>query len=420
MRRSALVLSVFSLAMAACQRQLMPTPNLHIQRQDNTFDRVPVEFQSNQVDVLYITDRQPSEQADNGPAYGYDRSPSLAFGSCTVQIGGISWDELVLASRTERRAASLPLSILQVRETARFPPVPYPIISGERRPIEDPLVLAAHDATEARLHDVLAFRLSRTQRKHAFVYVHGFNNKFEDAVFVSAELWHFLGRQGVPICYTWPAGRAWSQKGYAHDRESGEFTVFHFKQVLRALGRCEQIEKVHILAHSRGTAVVTTALRELNIEHTYAPISARQALKLGNVVLAAADLDFEVVLQRLAGEHFEYLPERLTIYTSPADRALAFAANLTLGISRLGQIDALELTKPRIREMHEHIPITFVTARVHSGLIGHSYFTDSPAVASDLILVLRDDLPPGAEHGRPLTDQGANFWELRDDYLRPR
>src|SRR4030095_15030046 len=111
-------------------------------------------------------------------------------------------------------------------------------------------------------------------------------NDFADAVCVSTELWHFLGRQGVPICYTWPAGRALSSKGYVHDQESGEFTVFHFKQFLRALGQCPSIEKVHILAHSRGAAVVATALHELHIEHTYAPISAREALKLGNVVVA--------------------------------------------------------------------------------------------------------------------------------------
>jgi esterase/lipase superfamily enzyme len=49
-------------------------------------------------------------------------------------------------------------------------------------------------------------RLALTSRKAAYVYIHGYNNTFADGVLVIAELWHFLGRQGVPILYTWPAG----------------------------------------------------------------------------------------------------------------------------------------------------------------------------------------------------------------------
>ena len=41
-----------------------------------------------------------------------------------------------------------------------------------------------------------------------------------------AEFWHFLGRLGVPLKYTWPAGRP-GLNGYSYDRESSEFTVNH-------------------------------------------------------------------------------------------------------------------------------------------------------------------------------------------------
>ena len=50
------------------------------------------------------------------------------------------------------------------------------------------------------------------------------------------------------------------------------------------------------------------------------------------------------------------------------------------------------------------------------GGVGHGYFHASPAVSSDLILLLRDDLDPGADHGRPLVQKAQNFWELADDY----
>ena len=71
---------------------------------------------------------------------------------------------------------------------------------------------------------------------------------------VIAELWHFLGRQGVPILYTWPAGFG-GLRGYTRDRESGGFTIFHLKQFLRLLASTPELEELNIIAHSRGTDV---------------------------------------------------------------------------------------------------------------------------------------------------------------------
>jgi esterase/lipase superfamily enzyme len=414
-----LAISILCIVAVGCgQRQLMPTPNLYAYSDDDAFDRVPAVYRNNQVDVLYVTDRAPEGEDKTEVTYGYGRSHSLAFGSCIVEIGkDVSWDDLVAASRTARRDVSLPLCLKQVRELARFPVVPYPLVDEGPPPVADPEVLAQAAETEAALHKELAERLSHSEQKHVYIYIHGFANTFEDAVLTSAELWHFLGRQGVPVCYTWPAGRGLSGRGYVYDTVSCEFTIFHLKQLLRALGRCPQVEKVHILAHSRGTDVATTAVRELHIEHKHADISAREAVKLGNLVLAAPDLDFDVVQQRLGGERVGSVPERGTIYTSPTDRALALADVMTLGLARLGQLQPSELT-PRLRELLEMSPVTFVEALVDTGFLGHSYFHNSPAVSSDLIMVLRDNRPPGAEHGRPLKERLSNFYELRDDYLK--
>ena len=173
-------------------------------------------------------------------------------------------------------------------------------------------------------------RLSATARKEAFVFVHGFNNDFEDAAFVMAELWHFLGREGVPIIYSWPAGRQTSTRGYNYDRESGEFTVYHLKEFLRTLASCAELEKFHLIAHSRGTDVATTALRELNIELGCGGQDARGLLKLGNLVLAAVDMDMGVTLQRIASEYVGRVAESVTIYSSTKDKALEFARHAPL------------------------------------------------------------------------------------------
>jgi len=258
-------------------------------------------------------------------------------------------------------------------------------------------------------------RLTLTSRKAAYVYVHGYNNTFEDGALVIAELWHFLGRQGVPILYTWPAGSGGGLRGYDHDRESGEFTIFHLKQFLRLLAAMPELEELNLIAHSRGTDVLTSALRELYIETRTAGHDFRTVYRIKNVVLAAADLDLEVVTQRLAAEYVGLGVERSTLYVSPVDKALGFSSLLFTSLRRMGQVQPEDLTDEQ-RQFIERVARTqLIDARVPTGFIGHAYFYRHPAVSADLILLLRYHLEPGSP-GRPLHKRGANFWQITPDY----
>ena len=85
---------------------------------------------------------------------------------------------------------------------------------------------------------------------------------------------------------------------------------------------------------------------------------------------------------------------------------------------RLGQLSLSDLS-PEERERITSISnVTFVDARLPTGFVGHSYFHTNPAVSSDLILLLRDDRPPGAEHGRPLQQEMGNYWVIYSGYPR--
>ncbi len=114
-----------------------------------------------------------------------------------------------------------------------------------------------------------------------------------------AVFFHLFDRRGVPIVYSWPSGHPGLLRGYSYDRESGLFTVFHLKQLLRALMAMDDVEKIHVVAHSRGTAVITDALREPIIELEAAGLNTREEMRLANLVLLAADLDVELMEQRL-------------------------------------------------------------------------------------------------------------------------
>lgn len=412
-----LIALLLPLLVVGCGRSLMPTPNLYAYGSRTEWQNVPAALQSNTVDVLYATDRVATE-GDRGPSYNTDRSLSLAFGLCTVALGpDLSWNELVDASRQQRRRR-VPLAIEQVREVGRFPDTPwdFDVIDGEA--VTEPTVVRNYAAARKQVQELLAMQLKTARRKEAYLFIHGFNNYFDDAVFVMGEFWHFAGREGVPIAYSWPAGGGISFRGYNEDRESGEFTVFHLKQFLEAIADTPELEKLHLIAHSRGTDVLASALRELNIKYRAKGADPAQALKIGNLVFAAPDIDLEVAMQRIEAERITRICERLTVYSSPDDRALAMANWLFRSAVRLGSLTFAELPAERRFELAKLRDVSFIIADVDDGYLGHSYFYKNPAVSSDLILLIRDNRPPGAEHGRPLRKNDEGTWVIDDDYLK--
>lgn len=237
----------------------MPTPSLYVHAESNPFKDVPAELQGNKVDIMYVTDRSPIEQSDGSIKYGFGRSMSLAFGSCIVEIGkDVTWDQLVSQSRTNKRSISLPMRVHKIEEHGRFADYPLPLVKEDEKIMVDPDVQARQMALADEFRKELNSRLALTPHKEAYVFVHGFNNDFDDSVIVMAEMWHFLGRRGVPIAYSWPAGAGTSFRGYNEDYESSEFTVYHFKRFLNALSTYPELKKIHVIAHSRGTNVATS------------------------------------------------------------------------------------------------------------------------------------------------------------------
>jgi esterase/lipase superfamily enzyme len=334
-----------------------------------------------------------------------------------VEIGqDVSWDTLVAESRQRERSQKLPLHIRSITEQARFPATPLPLVASNGQLAIDPAVQATHEQAAEQLRQAIRQRLDLTPHKAVYVFVHGYNNTFEDGAFVIAQLWHFLGRQGVPILYTWPAGVGGVLRGYTRDRESGEFTIYHLKQFLRILATTAEVEQVHLIAHSRGTDVLTSALRELVIETRAAGQEPRTVFKLHNVVLAAADLDMEVITQRLGAEQVGLAVDWTTIYVSESDRAIGISGCLFVSTRRLGRVQPEDLTDEQRLRMALVARVSLIDARVSAGFIGHSYFYAHPAVSADLIRLLRDGFAPGSP-GRPLHKRGENFWQITNDYL---
>lgn len=422
-----LAIVVLLLTLPGCSKysfyDLAPAPNLYVHHGQNPYPAVPESLRTTEAPVIYVTDREPEKltpaqtAAGYQTAYGYRRSRSTAFGIINVDLGpGMTWDQLAATSTEHDRAKPIRLVCKDTRELGRFPPTPDGIV------IEDGMAKLRDGISKERLQAenqfraLMAERLAQASTHDAYIFIHGYNSEFEWPAYVIAQMWHYMGRPGVPIAYSWPAGSPGLLRGYQYDRESGEFTIFHLKRFLLLLGSVPGLERVCIVAHSRGTDVATSALRELTLE-LGGWQEARRALKLSILVLAAADLDFEVVNQRLVAEEFLLVPDRTVFYVHKEDEALGLADWMFASNARMGQLGP-DAVKPEGKiVLHQAKRLEIVDARISTPeMFSHSYFYAHPAACSDLILVLRDGRAAGAENGRPLKRDPSGFWILDNQY----
>jgi esterase/lipase superfamily enzyme len=419
------VLAVVLAAGCGSARQMMPTPNVHMDEGRDFYGELAPELQSSEVQLFYVTDRAPEVDEEGELSYGYERSNSLSFGTAVVDLGkDMSWDQLLEASRTQKRLNPVELELRDVESIVRGPAVPLPYREENGRIVEEPMLAAERDASREVFREALVQNLTVTPRKEVFLFVHGYHNTFADAAYTMGELWHFLGRIGVPIIYTWPAGFP-GLFGYTYDRESSEFTVYHLRSALKAIASYPEVEKIHVIAHSRGTDVAVAALRELTIEARGGGLDPREKFKIHNFILAAPDLDLEVATQRIIGDRLPLSVHRFTIYSSPEDKAIGVASRLFASprgrLGTFGQDDISGPAKAALEFGNANLAfVNFepaVDALFEGQGFGHSYFRDAPTVASDVVLMLRDDLDPG-EGARRLKPTGPHLWAIPEGYPR--
>ena len=394
--------------------KLMPTPNIYAYGGNYPESSVPPGLKSNEVNLLFVTDRAPETTAEGTLEYGAGRSASTGFGSAIVEIGNnLSWQELVKISETSSRSTSPPVRVTSRTELGRFPATPHAflVVDGEAR--EDPEVQSEYDQVVSQFRQEVNRRMLQTSNNEVHIFIHGFNNSFDLAAVSLAELWHFLGRQGVPLLYSWPAAHG-GLFGYFVDRESGEFTIYHLKNLIRLLASFPEVERINLLAHSRGSHVTATALRELIIEARAGGHDPRELYRIENLIMAAPDLDFDIVRQRLMAEKFGPAFGEITVYTTDSDKALSLSQTLMSG-TRFGRIRAADLGEQERAIFKVVKNVAFIDVHGVRSFTGHAYYLSSPSTSSDIIRTINNGYKPGSP-GRPLTHRMLNFWEMPVDY----
>lgn len=366
------------------------------------------------LDIFYVTNRASIARQDGTVSYNSGRSHALAFGE--VAVSGRDADAAFVAPPVEM---------------GRFPATPYGlerVKGGIRR---ESGTVAAHERSVADMQSEIQRRLAATSRKEIVVFVHGYNNSFEDAAKSAAQLCNDLGPQDfVCIALTWPAGGSKGILfGYNVDRESGEFAVIDIRKAIRVIAGTPGLKRLHFLAHSRGTDVLTSALQHLGIEAYVTQGSLSSRFKIANVILAAPDIDIDAAVARLFGVpsdpdlSYGRAPRRsvvfnpgqlhFTVYSSTGDRALSLSKFLFGSQLRLGLLDA-HADPGETKFMTNAAGVAdFISSQGGGGLIGHSYFLSDPAVRADLVALIRDGKKAG-DPGRSLVEVERPFWYLPD------
>jgi esterase/lipase superfamily enzyme len=411
-------------------RQLMPTPLIYQDPSGVAVLDQPLEERgtSTDVDLLFITDRGPEMDPQSTLPYGQTRSGSIAFGSARVRIGpDVAWETLEQESRRAERTRDLDLSLGTVTEIDRFPQEPYALDMRASGVYRDATVMRQHQAAKRSFRGELRRRLARSKTKDVVLYVHGFNETFATAAFTAAELCHFLGRESVCAFFTWPASSGGNiLTSYTSTTESASYAQKHLRKMIRLVASTPGVKGLHLLAHSRGTSVLMRTFRNLLNETVAAGAEPRDALKIDNLVLFSPDIDVELFAQDLTAgfsdpDMYSVWPSqrlpralrgRLTVYSSPQDRALFVSRLLFRSQRRVGDLRAEDVPEEAQRYLE---PFDKVDIIVYEGdrtdIFGHAYFSTNPRVSSDVIQLLRYGKKPG-EPGRELERVGPVVWRF--------
>jgi esterase/lipase superfamily enzyme len=176
----------------------------------------------------------------------------------------------------------------------------------------------------------------QTGRNKVLVFVHGFNNHFDDAVYRFAQIVHDAKVLAIPVLFTWPSLGTARLRAYTYDRESTNFSRDALEELLDMLAKQPRVTEVNILAHSMGNWLTLEALRGRSIRSSRS-VASFKSDKVKNVLMVAPDVDVDVFRTEL--HRMGTFRPRIALFVSRDDQALSLSRFIWGGIQRLGDVD---------------------------------------------------------------------------------
>ncbi|WP_188356045.1 alpha/beta fold hydrolase [Rhizobium rhizogenes] len=167
-----------------------------------------------------------------------------------------------------------------------------------------------------------------TANRKALVFVHGYNNNFQESLFRLVQISADAGVRSTPVLFAWPSRANFSS--YLSDRDSSNFSRDELAQTLEDLGT-GKIETT-ILAHSMGSWLTVEALRQLRLQSNTHALS-----QIDQVILAAPDIDIDVFRKQL--KVVGKLEKPIIVLSTQDDLALATSRWLAGASAKAGALD---------------------------------------------------------------------------------
>ena len=211
--------------------------------------------------------------------------------------------------------------------------------------------------------------------KKALIFVHGFNTKFQDAAFRTAQIVGDLQFRGTPVLFSWPSRGEIAD--YLYDKDSALGSRDALLQVIQNLNEAG-ITDISIIAHSMGNLVAVDALANSS--------STRSPAAIAQLVMAAPDVDRDMFIEEIP--KLAKVAKGLTLYASSKDKALQLSMRVAGNIPRAGDV-------PQIGPVVLSPLVTIDVSALGDELFGlnHNTFATAKNVLDDLKLLLTTGAP---------------------------
>ncbi|HEY6732529.1 MAG TPA: alpha/beta hydrolase [Roseiarcus sp.] len=216
-------------------------------------------------------------------------------------------------------------------------------------------------------------RIRRAPGRRVLIFVHGFNTRFEEAVYRFAQIVHDARVNVAPVLFTWPSGG--NVTDYVYDRDSAMYSRDALEVLLQALVKDPNVDSISILAHSMGNYLAIESLRQMSIrDRGLSP-------KIRDVMLASPDIDVDVFRRQIAEIDAGPRPAQFTLFIARDDRALGLSSFLARDSTRLGSLDPNKEPYRSILEQGR-VQVVDLTGTASGDFTNHGRFASGEVVGA--------------------------------------
>ena len=185
-------------------------------------------------------------------------------------------------------------------------------------------VTASADHLDKQSFNAAISTLARSAgRSKVLVFVHGYNNRFDEAVYRLAQIVQDSKAPVVPVLFSWPSRGLLSLQAYKDDLENAHQSRGALKQLLEMIALNGNVKEVTVLCHSMGCWPTLDALRPKD--------------KVKNMLLVAPDVDIDVFHKEI--HQIGHPRPRIALFVSQDDHALMLSKSIWGGKARLGDVN---------------------------------------------------------------------------------